>query len=362
MVAFSFNVGFYAFDQFTIGGLTLTGNNNVPSSLIGATVNYQAGATFELNGSPTITTITINDDDGQPSGSPNNQFADGASDLTSTGGTATTGTNNQLLDSDITINGVFYPAGSQVELEFLFEVTSVNGTETFYIIRINGDNVGIGGATLMEPSVEYTSTGDAVDLSSVPVSEVACFTEGTLIETPDGPRAIEDLSVGDLVTTMGNGAQPIRWIGSRHVSMLEMKANRALRPVVFETGSFGNDRPLMVSQQHRMLLNDWRAQVYFGEDQVLVAAKALVNDKTIRLVTPRGGVTYLHLLFDQHEIVIAEGALSESFHPGEVGLDAMGDDQRREIETLFPELAFDGRRPACPIIKTGQVRGLDLAD
>jgi len=363
MVAFNFSIGFYAFNQFTITGLTQTGNTNVDTSLQGATVNYATGATFTLNGSnPAVTVISVNDDDGYPLGSPNNQFADGAADRLPNGSTATTATNNQLLAAPVTVNGVTYPAGSQVEMEFLFQTTSVNGTEVYYIIRINGTNVGIGGSQLMDAGVTYTATGVNTDLSSVPVSQVVCFTAGTLIETPDGPRLIDDLIEGDLVTTLDHGSQQLRWIGKRHISMMEMMADPTLRPVRFETGAIGNDRPLLVSPQHRMLLNDWRAQVYFGEEQVLIAAKGLVNGTTIKQVMPSEGVTYFHLLFDQHEILISEGALSESFHPGDAALSTLTDEQFREIEMLFPELGLEvaNRNAAYPVVRTADAKGLRL--
>jgi hypothetical protein len=139
-----------------------------------------------------------------------------------------------------------------------------------------------------------------------------------------------------------------------------MKANPALCPILFETGALGNDRPLMVSPQHRMLITDWQAPVYFGEDSVLIAAKALVNDGSVRRVTPPEGVTYCHLLFDRHEIVTAEGALSESFHPGEVGLVGLEDAQRDELLELFPELHLAARKVAFPVVKIAEARALKL--
>ena len=59
--------------------------------------------------------------------------------------------------------------------------------------------------------------------------QMVCFTRGTMIATPEGERAIEDLEVGDLVLTKDNGAQPLRWVGSRTV-----KAEGRMAPVVFK--------------------------------------------------------------------------------------------------------------------------------
>jgi len=188
-----------------------------------------------------------------------------------------------------------------------------------------------------------------------------CFTSGTLIDTPDGPRPIDDLKTGDLVSTLDNGSQLLCWVGRRHVSEAEISLNEALRPVEFAPGVFGNTRVLRVSPQHRMLLNDWRAEVYFGEDQVLVPARALVNGTTIRQVLPESGVNYINLLFERHEVILAEGSLSESFHPDEDGLAALDQTQRSEILALFPGLALERRRAAFPIVRPSEARALRLS-
>lgn len=191
---------------------------------------------------------------------------------------------------------------------------------------------------------------------------IFCFTHGTQVDTPDGPCLIEKLCVGDLVTTLGNGSQPLRWTGSRRVIADEMRQFPELQPVEFATGAIGNSRPLLVSPQHRILMNDWRAQVYFGEDEVLIPAKAMINGVSIRPILPSDGVTYVHLLFDRHEILVTEGALSESFHPGEEGLQSLDDDQRHELALLFPDLELQRRRAAFPIVKLSEARALRLPD
>lgn len=169
------------------------------------------------------------------------------------------------------------------------------------------------------------------------VSEMGppCFVAGTLIETAMGPRRVETLVPGDLVMTRDNGLRPLCWTGGRVVSGLDRHA-----PVRFETGVLGNDRPLLVSPQHRVLIEGWQAELLFGETEVLSAAVHLVNGSTIRRVPDRA-VSYHHILFDRHEIVMSNGAPTESFFPGETILD--GDaDLRAEILGLFPELDSDG--------------------
>ncbi len=163
---------------------------------------------------------------------------------------------------------------------------------------------------------------------------VACFAAGAMIETARGERAIESLQVGDLVRTADHDYQPIRWIGSSKVA-----ATGSVAPILIKAGALGNTRDLKVSPQHRMLLGGWQAEMLFGGDEVLVAAKHLVNDQTI-LRLEGGEVHYFHMLFDAHEIVFANGTPSESFHPGQIGWTALAEEARAEILELFPELAM----------------------
>ena len=173
-------------------------------------------------------------------------------------------------------------------------------------------------------------------------SVVLCFTAGTLITTPRGAVPVEDLAVGDLVLTRDNGARPLRWIGRRRLSAAELAANPRLRPVRFRAGSLGNGLPhadLTVSPQHRMLVQSVEAELHFGEHEVLVAARHFGGRPGIETVTDAGEVIYVHLMFDEHEIVLSNGVWTESFQPGEHTLGDMDAEQRAELYTLFPELA-----------------------
>ena len=79
------------------------------------------------------------------------------------------------------------------------------------------------------------------------------------------------------------------------------------------------------------------ADLVFGTPEVLVAAKHLVNGRNVQIVEG-GMVTYVHLLFDQHEIILSNGLATESFLPGPQTLDAFENTIIEEIIGLFPEL------------------------
>jgi hypothetical protein len=165
--------------------------------------------------------------------------------------------------------------------------------------------------------------------------EIFCFVRGTLIQTATGNVPIEDIGIGDQVLTMDRGFQVVRWLGSTAV-----EGKKTLAPVCIRKGALGNDRDLWVSQQHRMMIDGWRAELLFGDPEVLVPAKHLVDGHGIEVVET-DEVEYFHMLFDQHEIVFAEGLASESFHPGCVGMGAMSEAARGEILELFPSLQTD---------------------
>jgi len=174
------------------------------------------------------------------------------------------------------------------------------------------------------------------------VSILTCFTRGTQMELKSGLQKIETLRVGDMVRTLDHGFQPIRWIGSTRCM-----AKADMAPILIRKGALGNTRDLRVSPNHRMLISDWRSELLFDAKEVLVPAKNLVNDVTIHRV--EGGVVeYFHMLFDQHEIVFAEGAASESFYPAQDVLDSVEQATKDEILILFPQLGLEGFKYGAP--------------
>ena len=175
-----------------------------------------------------------------------------------------------------------------------------------------------------------------------------CFTPGTLILTPDGEARVEDLRAGDLVLTRDRGAQPVRWVGAETVAGTGPTA-----PVLIRAGTFGNRRDLLVSPQHRMLVRGWRAELFAGQPEVMVAAVHLVNGRTVARA-PRAEVTYVHFMCDRHEIVFAEGAETESLDPW--GQAAAAD---RAILRLVPGGSAAGGR-VRPAVRAWEGRALAL--
>ncbi|MEX0304153.1 MAG: Hint domain-containing protein [Leisingera sp.] len=189
------------------------------------------------------------------------------------------------------------------------------------------DNTGgslTGTATLLDGSI----------VSFSGIENIICFTAGTRIATTAGLRAIETLRPGDLVVTRDNGLQPVRWI-----SQSTVPAKGSLAPVRIPAGLFGAERDLLVSPQHRMLYTGASAALLSGDSEVLVSALHLVNGTSIRQQSG-GMATYVHVLFDRHEIIYAEGAPSESFHPGAQAVSALDAPVREELFRIMPDLRW----------------------
>jgi hypothetical protein len=135
--------------------------------------------------------------------------------------------------------------------------------------------------------------------------KTACYTPGTRIGTPAGEVAVEDLQIGDLVSTTSGAAKPVKWIGRRSYPAATVARAANLRPVLVRKGALGSalpSRDLMVSPMHALLI-----------DEVFVPAAALVNGVSILRRELAGAAEYIHVELDQHEVIFAEGVPAETF-------------------------------------------------
>ncbi len=190
-------------------------------------------------------------------------------------------------------------------------------------------------------------------------AQVVCFVTGTLISTPVGECSVECLKVGDLVTTADHGPKPIKMIVDRELSFPEW--NEDYKPIEIKPGSLGNGLPrrtLCVSPQHRILLANLATRQAFGTGEWLVPAKALTQLPGIRQKTGCRKVTYVHLIFDQHEIIFSEGAMTESLFPGPMAIQSLDSDCQNELLEIFPELQSEMPKAARPFVGAGRAKRL----
>ena len=176
---------------------------------------------------------------------------------------------------------------------------------------------------------------------TITIHGVICFVGGTLIETSKGPQPVETLKASDLVLTHEGQYRPVRWAGHRSVGKSELAANPKLFLVRIRAGALGSGLPrrdLLVSRQHRMLVQSRIAERVAGTREILVPAIKLVEVDDIEIETDIERIEYYHLLLDTHEIILAEGAPSESLHTGFEALNSLGSAERQEVLALFPHL------------------------
>ncbi|MGY6705090.1 Hint domain-containing protein [Roseinatronobacter sp.] len=255
-----------------------------------------------------------------------------------------------------------------------FTLTADDGSEISFISpsdRFNtddpwapGDIQSIEVASVPTPESAITEGSDGENkLSDDDEVTIPCFVAGTLIDTAEGRKPVEQIKAGDLVMTRDSGYMPVVWSGTRALSAHDLAENPDYNAVIIRAGALGNGLPqrdLRVSPWHRVLIAGQNAELLFGEHEVLVPAIHLVGQPGIERDTD--AVTYVHVMFNSHQIIRGEGAWSESFQPGQKTLGGMDDMQRAELLTLFPELSSisgqDAYVAARLTLKENEVRAL----
>jgi hypothetical protein len=329
--------------MFDVSGIAITNG-----TFDGESGQNMSGATIILPTSGGVVQTEIFDDDAE--------FNEGD----------TSGIGAQVTTEILTLDGQTFPSGTVIEVEYVLTLEDGAGNQyTAVAINLGGGSgtnatiealIFVGG---LPPRGEPLQVVDVSNNPDVPYESITppCFAAGTSLATPNGERLVDTLAPGDLVLTRDNGPQPVRWIGGRRVTAREIARATKVRlaPVRIRRGAFGKGLPrsdLLVSPQHRILVTGWRAELHFGEAEVLVAACHLVDGQAITVEPPDRGVTYLHIMFDRHEIVRAEGLPAESFRAGPEAMKSISKAAREELLALFPELAAmpDGFEPARPIL------------
>jgi hypothetical protein len=179
-------------------------------------------------------------------------------------------------------------------------------------------------------------------LSHTAPATAPCYCPGTLIRTKRGQKKVEKLKIGDEVMTMSDKARRIKWIGRRSYHGRFALGQKHILPVCIKAGALDENLPrrdLWISPHHAMYL-----------EGVLIEAKDLINGVTIVQAEKVEQVEYFHVELDTHDVIIAEGALSESF---------IDDDSRgmfhnaHEYRALYPDLPAETAHYCAPRLEDG---------
>lgn len=262
---------------------------------------------------------------------------------------------SQTIANAYTINGVNYPAGTTIFTAYNLENTTSGHKVVSFHMNLNdgypfGPVHGVVSSIPLVPGTTYTfQTGESSNnLPNEYTDFYACFARGVGILTDKGVTPVENLAPGDHIATEDNGFQKLLLRPSRKISARELQHNPKLRPVRITAGALGNGLPqrdLLLSPQHRMLVDSPIVERMLGCRQTLVAAIKLTTLPGIYVDHNVESVEYFHLILENHEVITAEGAPTESFYCGQMALKTLPDAQVEELTTLFPDLARSNTTP-----------------
>ncbi|WP_370213401.1 Hint domain-containing protein [Roseovarius sp.] len=254
---------------------------------------------------------------------------------------------SQTLANALNLDGTNYAAGTSINSAY----DLINSTTGHKVTSLHfgtdgnpqGAVQGLISTVEMTPGTSYTFNQERTShqQDNQYSQYTACFTPGTMIETAEGPRAIETLRPGDLIETRDHGLQPLRLLPSRHIGAEELQQRPNLRPVRIRADSIAPgvpSRDTLVSPQHRILSQSLIARRLFGNDEVLIAAAALTKLPGIEKAEEVEEITYIHLVLDDHQIVTGDGLASESFYCGPNAMQSLSPEALAELQAIFPDM------------------------
>jgi hypothetical protein len=227
-------------------------------------------------------------------------------------GTLDTGFPDSTFSNGEQLNGGQSPTPEP----FYGTVTSSGST---YVYTYNATLYGLPGSPVLATGTTFTNA----QINTNPYT--VCFCAGTLIATPRGEIPVEQLAIGDMVTTAQGTPRHVRWIGRQTVHAVFANPVRDY-PIQIRAGALADGMPrrdLFVSPDHALLL-----------DGVLVHAGALVNGTSIcRVARPAETFVYYHVELEHHALLLAENTPAETF---------IGDTIRRRFDNHAEYVALYG--------------------
>lgn len=308
-------------------GDVLTNVENLTGSAYNDTLTGDSGANVLSGGAGDDTMSALNGSDSLSGGEGHDALYGGDGNDTLHGGSGndkltggdgwdrfqfeTGGGGDQISDFDMGVAD-----GQTADQLDVSELSNPDGSPVkSFNVAVSDD--GYGNAVLTFPG------GETVVLDGVKPTQVAtpgmlyamgvpCFAAGSRIATPEGPRPVEDLRIGDLVLT-AVGVAPVLWRGKRSLDAAALNERPELRPIRLKAGHYGLTRDLILSPQHAVRIGD-----------TLIRARHLAEwGKGAHVARGMREVTYHHLLLPRHSLLMAEGTWAESLYPGREALLAL---------------------------------------
>jgi len=225
--------------------------------------------------------------------------------------------------------------GPEFEL-YAMEVSFADGSTKYYVMsKDEGFRPQVGDDLAVTTYSSFTST------TYGQIGAAICYAGGTPILTDKGEVPVEHLRKGDLIQTADNGCRSVLWIGRRDLGLAELAQYQKLRPILIRPGILGNTSPLIVSPQHRLLIQKAQFGSALPAPEAFVKAKHLAEHckKISRIAHGKRSVSYYHILLDSHQVIFAGGVASESLYLGPMAIKGVSRTDRHELENIFPALS-----------------------
>ncbi len=195
---------------------------------------------------------------------------------------------------------------------------------------------------------EWFEDGEVMSGSRVapalPVFEQAfgAFSHGILIQTIDGPVAVEDLEPGMELETAGGTTETLLWKGS--IMLVPGAPSLADAPDKLYrvmSDAFGLGRPAQdqtFGPHARRLNRDPQVRASLGTSAALVPLGACVDGVSVIDVTPVAPTRVYHLACNTHQTILAAGMEVETYHPGPDAALSLSEEMMRHFLHFFPYL------------------------
>lgn len=182
-------------------------------------------------------------------------------------------------------------------------------------------------ASWLTPSGEIDSSTRIAP--AIPLFEEAfsALARGSVVQTDEGPVAIEDIVPGMRALTADGRVETVTWVGSMVIypGMTSEAEGEAVTLTRITAEAFGQGRPmpdLVLGPRARLCLRDPRLMRVAGVERAFVPARAFLDGVSVIEVTPIAPVTAYHLVLERQGALRVAGLEVESYHPGE-GVEGM---------------------------------------
>lgn len=170
----------------------------------------------------------------------------------------------------------------------------------------------------------------------------------TSVKTLWGEKALREIKVGEQVLTRDNGYQTVRWVGLIELPVLSER-------IVIRAGALGRMLPcrdLVVSGKQRILSGTGVLKNLCNTKEALIRARDLLHLDGIEICEAEQGPQGRQILFNRHELILANDVWTESFQPDSAFLEMLPLAQRQALQALCPKLTRAGSRRAFPAART----------